>query len=132
MMNLSKIMKRAWEIKKEDSRNIFSLCLKMAWEEAKNMNVDDELKELVTEIANERGYGDRPIVIQKKLWETPDKEKSRTYITIRACKKMFQFWIDNKDDGICRDFNAMNSVSKEVKKIVGDFIKAHSSELKLA
>lgn len=33
--NLKVIMKRAWEIKKEDSRNIFSLCLKMAWEEAK-------------------------------------------------------------------------------------------------
>ena len=33
--DLKKIMKRAWEIKKENSRNIFSLCLKMAWEEAK-------------------------------------------------------------------------------------------------
>ena len=38
-MNLSKIMKRAWEIKKEDSRNIFGLCLKMAWEEAKEETV---------------------------------------------------------------------------------------------
>ena len=28
-------MKRAWEIKKENSRNIFSLCLKMAWEEVR-------------------------------------------------------------------------------------------------
>ena len=68
--------------------NIFGLCLKIAWEEAKNMNVDDELKELVTKISNERGYSS-PITIQKKLWETPDKEKSRTYITIRACKIMF-------------------------------------------
>ena len=33
--DLKKIMKRAWEIKKENSRNIFSLCLKIAWEEAK-------------------------------------------------------------------------------------------------
>lgn len=33
--SLSEIMRRAWEIKKEDSRNIFSLCLEMAWEEAK-------------------------------------------------------------------------------------------------
>lgn len=30
---LSKVMKRAWAIKREDSRNIFSLCLKMAWKE---------------------------------------------------------------------------------------------------
>ena len=28
-------MRRAWEIKKENWENIFSLCLKMAWEEAK-------------------------------------------------------------------------------------------------
>lgn len=33
--NLSKIMKRAWEIKREDKNNIFGLCLKMAWAEAK-------------------------------------------------------------------------------------------------
>lgn len=33
--DLSKIMKRAWEIKKEDKRNIFSICLEMAWEEIK-------------------------------------------------------------------------------------------------
>lgn len=131
MMNLSKIMKRAWEIKKEDNRNIFGLCLKIAWEEARNMNVDDELKELVTKISNERGYSNT-ITIKKNLWKTSDGKKNRTYIEIYACKRMFQFWIDNTDDGICRDFNAMNSVSKEVKKVVGDFIKEHSSELKLA
>lgn len=32
---LKKVMKRAWEIKREDKRNIFGLCLKMAWEEVK-------------------------------------------------------------------------------------------------
>lgn len=36
--DLKKIMSRAWEIKKENSRNIFSLCLKIAWEEAKEEN----------------------------------------------------------------------------------------------
>ena len=55
MMNLSKIMTRAWEIKKEEDRKtknrkmnhndfselkdsekaVFSICLSMAWEEAK-------------------------------------------------------------------------------------------------
>lgn len=34
---LSKVMKRAWEIKRQDSRNIFALCLKMAWAEVKGM-----------------------------------------------------------------------------------------------
>lgn len=30
---LSKIMRRAWEIKKQDKRNVWSECLKMAWED---------------------------------------------------------------------------------------------------
>lgn len=42
--NLRKIMKRAWELKKEDEKNIFSLCLKMAWTEAKE---EQELPKLV-------------------------------------------------------------------------------------
>ncbi len=29
------IMKKAWEIKKENEKNIFALCLKMAWAIAK-------------------------------------------------------------------------------------------------
>lgn len=33
------LMKRAWEIKREDNRNIFSLCLKMAWAELKETKV---------------------------------------------------------------------------------------------
>lgn len=48
-MNKAKIMKRAWEIKKEDSRNLFSLCLKMAWAEAKeegNVKTVEELEDL--------------------------------------------------------------------------------------
>ena len=33
--NLAKIMKRAWQLKKENKENIFGECLKMAWAEAK-------------------------------------------------------------------------------------------------
>lgn len=33
--DLKKIMQRAWEIKKEDSRYVFGICLKIAWAEAK-------------------------------------------------------------------------------------------------
>ena len=36
--DLKKIMSRAWEIKKENSRNIFSICLKADWKEAKEEN----------------------------------------------------------------------------------------------
>lgn len=41
--NLSAIMKKAWEIKKENKENIFSLCLKIAWAEAKGA-VETEAK----------------------------------------------------------------------------------------
>ena len=34
-MDKKMVMRRAWEIKREDSRNIFALCLKLAWKEAK-------------------------------------------------------------------------------------------------
>lgn len=44
--NLSAIMKRAWEIKKEDNKNIFAICLKMAWEEAKK-GVKKMVKKLI-------------------------------------------------------------------------------------
>ena len=33
--SIKAIMIRAWEIKKQDKANLFGLCLKMAWEEAK-------------------------------------------------------------------------------------------------
>ncbi len=36
--NKSQIMKRAWEIKRQDERNIFGECLKMAWDEAKKQS----------------------------------------------------------------------------------------------
>lgn len=42
--NLHKIMKRAWQIKRQDEKNIFSICLKMAWAEAKE---EQELPKLV-------------------------------------------------------------------------------------
>lgn len=33
--DMSAIMKRAWEIKREDSEYVFAACLKLAWAEAK-------------------------------------------------------------------------------------------------
>ena len=42
--DLHRIMRRAWQIKKENGRNVFGLCLKMAWEEAKE---EQELPKLV-------------------------------------------------------------------------------------
>ncbi|SES68273.1 hypothetical protein [[Clostridium] polysaccharolyticum] len=50
---LSKVMKRAWEIKRQDVRNIFSLCLKMAWAEVKKGgNTIEKLTEDIIENIN--------------------------------------------------------------------------------
>lgn len=44
---MKSIMTRAWEIKHEDSRNLFSVCLQMAWEEAKQpKSIEEQLVEL--------------------------------------------------------------------------------------
>lgn len=48
--NLSAVMKRAWEIKKENENNIFGLCLRMAWEEAKNVPEKSEKELLIEEL----------------------------------------------------------------------------------
>ena len=45
-MTKAQIMKRAWEIKREDSENIFGLCLRMAWAEAKAENSVKTIEEL--------------------------------------------------------------------------------------
>lgn len=43
--NLSQIMTRAWEIKKENTENIFAECLRMAWAEVKkSVTVEKTLK----------------------------------------------------------------------------------------
>ena len=62
--NLSAIMKRAWEIKKENERNIFSLCLKMAWEEAKEVK-----NEVATELIGSEKQINWARDIQKKALE---------------------------------------------------------------
>ncbi len=45
--NKSQIMKRAWEIKRQDNKNIFSLCLKEAWKEEKEGRNGMDIKKFV-------------------------------------------------------------------------------------
>ena len=56
--NLSQIMKRAWEIKRENRDNVFAICLSIAWEEARNMKEKEIFNKEV--IFNEYKF---------KLWE---------------------------------------------------------------
>lgn len=94
--NLEKIMKRAWEIKKEDSRNIFGICLKMAWNEARkeeNIIVKEEtttntLIETLIRNIEKMAYSDYHIhagsdrKVFSKVWEKDGKK--RTYLSINC------------------------------------------------
>ena len=45
--DLSKIMKRAWVIKRKNKRNIFGLCLKMSWCEFKKVLKDKLVNDML-------------------------------------------------------------------------------------
>ena len=72
--NLSKIMKRAWEIKREDKRNIFGLCLKMAWEEVKN--VATKKVEVIKEWFMNKKFGSESNNFGDKLEVIKETEKA--------------------------------------------------------
>lgn len=103
--NVSEIMKRAWEIKKENEENIFSECLKMAWAEAKSPKKSE--KEILIDRLNEKaeeanshdnGYH---YVASVSNWE--NYGKSRTYFAIyesrnnsKHSKKISYGYYDNQ------------------------------------
>lgn len=103
--NLSEIMKRAWTIKRENKNNIFSLCLKMAWGEAKSkpeMTLKDKLEAKINFLIENAPdiYYYNPYISN---WE--NYGKSRTYFAIyeRArnsthnCKYDYGY-LDNKTE----------------------------------
>ena len=103
--NLSKIMKRAWEIKKEDCKNIFGKCLKIAWEEAKNP-VEKSEKEILVDRLNKKAEEENNhnngyhYTVCISNWEKYGK--SRTYFSIfetrensRHNKKISYGYYDN-------------------------------------
>jgi len=45
-MVLKKIMSKAWEIKKSNIKNVFSECLKMAWEFFKNPTIETSIQKV--------------------------------------------------------------------------------------
>lgn len=80
-MNKAQIMRRAWEIKREDSRNIFALCLKMAWAEARK-GTEMTQREKDEKEALEQGaqYGKTRLV--ESDWVKYGK--NRTYVEVRV------------------------------------------------
>ena len=81
--DLKKIMKRAWEIKKENSRNIFSLCLKMAWEEAKEEIKLPKLIGTPRQVAWAEKLRERHLKILKR-----ELEKANTILVTRGDKPL--------------------------------------------
>ena len=82
---LSEVMKRAWEIKKEDNRNIFSICLQMAWKEVKNVvqNSLENVKKLAERYVEDHGSFENGwfTKVEYNPWEKYGKK--RTYIEIK-------------------------------------------------
>lgn len=82
--NLSKIMTRAWEIKRKNKDNMFGECLKMAWAEAK-APAEKTKKELIMEklemMANAAGQRYNYIyTVYASEWEKYGK--NRTYLAV--------------------------------------------------
>lgn len=87
--NLSEIMKRAHQIKKEDSRNIWRLCLKMAWTEAKSPAVKSEKEQLIGQLnkmAEEAESHDNGYHYEASVKEWNNYGKSRTYFSINEMR----------------------------------------------
>lgn len=119
--NLHTIMKRAWEIKRQDGRNIFSFCLKMAWEEAKEEQKlpklvgtpkqvawAEKLRERHLEILKRElekanailiARGDKPL--SGKRLKATMQETSAVYITL-SNGRLFPIWRSLKKQGTYR------------------------------
>ena len=115
--NLSEIMKRAWEIKKQDSRNIFSLCLRMAWKEVKEMKEDllDTLKTNLEAMA----FGDYHINLGVDRKVSTRESDGRTYLSI-ACytangryKGAYKCGYVVDDTYVCGKYDDVDALNKE-------------------
>lgn len=81
--NLHRIMKRAWEIKRQDKRNIFSFCLKMAWEEAKEETSLPKLIGTPKQVAWAEKLRERHLEILRR-----ELEKANTILVARGDKPL--------------------------------------------
>lgn len=78
MYNLARIMKRAWELKKENKMNIFSFCLRMAWSEEKGekvMTLDEKVQKVIEEFVYEVNFKRKRYFQQAKRWTKDGKDR---------------------------------------------------------
>ncbi len=102
--NLSKIMKRAWELVKKAGMTISS-GLKKAWEEAKGIgkSLKEQLTDKLNKIANEANSHDNGFVYKTYVSEWENYGKIRTYFSIyetrsgsKHSKKISYGYYDNQ------------------------------------
>lgn len=101
---LSKVMKKAWDIKKENKANIFSLCLKMAWSIIKN-----GAKKMVELVGSEKqikwatDIKANMITAIQRFLESNKENDTETAKLVRNCAKEVEnnnsakWFIENRD-----------------------------------
>lgn len=101
--DLSKIMKRAWELVKKAALSI-SEGLKKAWKEAKNMNLKEQLIEKLSKIASEKEGNGWHYEAVASDWE--NYGKSRTYFSIIETR-------DNSKHNVKMKYGYFDNISEE-------------------
>ena len=81
-INLSKLFKKAWAIKKENKLNVFSECLKMAWELAKSKPVKKSVKKVDSKTNKANDWFAK---MQENLKTAPKKEVAEVQkVTVKS------------------------------------------------
>lgn len=111
--NIKAIMKRAWEIKKENKLNVFGLCLKMAWFEAKEANksiMNKKIKELQIKI---KKYNEK---IEKKESLISKRENQIVMAKSDYDAEEYKTSIINAKNEIVKMFAQIDKVKAQLKK----------------
>jgi len=110
--DLKKIMKRAWEIKRQHDRNIFSECLKEAWKEAKESKVVCALSDKEIVLLKEAGF---------KYWNKAGYE--RLYIDLG------KFCLEKRDGVIYLNGKKIKRYQAEVINSMKYFVDVKTREI---
>lgn len=121
---LKKVMTRAWEIKKENTNNLFSLCLGMAWAEAHSeiVRVENMIKEygITLDIDGSRIYLGNVRQSDAKTIELIKNNKS-AIVDLLKSKKAAE---DAKCEARQAKVNAIEGLS-EIKNAISAWNKYH-------
>lgn len=117
--NLSKIMKRAWELVKVDGMDISS-ALKKSWKEEKEMK-EENIIETLTANLEDMAYNDYHINLGIDRQVVAKKKEDRTYLTIVCYTANGRFkgsykcgYVDMvTNEYVCGRYDDVNAADKE-------------------